>query len=601
MASTTTSAKRSRKNRAVLTSGPGGPWSATAPRRIRTGYQGEDERGWESWCRHLAKRRVRPLAKLFKGRHPALFWALPAETPIDEAEKVIDLVRRPRAADRDTAGLDNAVVCWLSRADVAPADFGFALECLAWCWALPELSEHVGEHTWWQLYGRLVTLASAEARPDDPLAESLLHVELPTMCAYLFPEVAESERLVDAAHRALDRCASPAADREPLVHGSRLEELRALVACWTRTRVVSHLMRRSPWDDSTLREYARLVEHALRLTRPDRRQVFTESDSPRWMPQLLKAAIGELDHAKTRRLAQLVIEGGKGADTARRRAPRTSFELESGGLAVLRANWQRRSPQLAVNYAQSQLFTELTLGKQCLWSGPAELEVRFDGQTLTARQPWEQICWESDDDIEYLELELRLSEDITVQRLMALGREDGFLFLADAVLGVRPGKFEYRAALPLGQDVSFLGEQETREGTIEGPKEVRARVLPLALGEWRCGPTSGSLEMRDGRLELTQEAVGCRLFAPLFVDLNRRRMRDEVTWRQLTVGQDRVAVPRDEAVGYRVQIGRSQWLLYRSLSAATIRTVLGKNLLNELLIGRFGAGGQVDALLEIEG
>ncbi len=66
------------------------------------------------------------------------------------------------------------------------------------------------------------------------------------------------------------------------------------------------------------------------------------------------------------------------------------------------------------------------------------------------------------------------------------------------------------------------------------------------------------------------------------------------------MGQNRAAVSTDEAVGYRVQVGNKQWLFYRSLGEPAVRTVLGKNLMNELLIGRFGSDGNVKTILEIE-
>lgn len=90
------------------------------------------------------------------------------------------------------------------------------------------------------------------------------------------------------------------------------------------------------------------------------------------------------------------------------------------------------------------------------------------------------------------------------------------------------------------------------------------------------------------------------MFAPLFVDLNRKRLDKPLTWRQLTVGQLREIVPHDVAVGYRVQVGKAQWLMYRSLAPAAIRTVLGQNLMHEFLVGRFHADGHAATLLEIE-
>ncbi len=601
MATTTTSAKRSRKSSASLSSGPGGPWSQAAPRRIRHTYQGdENSHGWTLWRKHLAKRKLRPLGKLFGGSQPAIFWALPADTTVEPAERVFELVRRPRSTERRTAGLENAVQCWFSQIEVAAADTAFALECIAWAQALPQLAEHVTERCWWQLVNRLVAIASAQRCADNLLALNMLHAELPVVLAYVLPEVAECQSLVATAHRMLERASEEPLEENQPVDGQRLELLRPLLACWTRIRAIGHALDDAPWSDDALREYARLVEYALRLSRPDGRQVLESEGAPTWNRRLLKTALRLADHAKTQRVGELLKTGGKPPQKNRQRMPRPSFKHEPGGIAVLRSSWRRTSPQLAINHAALPLASELTVGKECLWSGQHEVEVRIDGHLLTARHPWDQICWESDDDIDYVELELKLSDGVTIQRHMALARGDRFLLLADAVLGERAAKIEYRGTLPLGSRAAFQGEPETREGTIVTTGGLAARVLPLALGEWRSGPNFGDLQSAGDALELTQSADGVRLFAPLFIDLDPRRMAKEVTWRQLTVGENRSAVRPDEAVGYRVQIGRAQWLIYRSLAKAAVRTVLGKNLLNELLIGRFDTGGSVQTLLEIE-
>jgi hypothetical protein len=73
-----------------------------------------------------------------------------------------------------------------------------------------------------------------------------------------------------------------------------------------------------------------------------------------------------------------------------------------------------------------------------------------------------------------------------------------------------------------------------------------------------------------------------------------------VTWRQLTVGESLNVVSRDVAAGYRVQIGKSQWLIYRSLGTRGNRTVLGQNFSSEFVVARFRPDGTAEKLLEIE-
>ncbi len=599
MATTTTPTKRSSKKRASQAAGPGGPWSPAAPKRVREAYQSDSNaNGWTFWKKHLAKRKVRSLAKLFPGRQPAIFWALPEGADFEGVRRMVEMLRRPAAAERETAGLENAVHSWLSAAEVAEVDTTFGMECLAWAGALPSLVEYLPERTWWHLCNRLVQIGRDTTRARDSLAVQLLHAELPVLLQYCLPELAECQSLATVAHRTLEQSAVDPVDDNALVHGQRLNLLRPLLASWTRMRVLSRSLDENVWSDEALRQYARLVEYALRLSRADGRAVFAGEESPRWNKRLVKLALRSVNHAKVRRIGEL-LEGSRWAD-ASSSVPRPSFQLEAAGLAVLRSGWQSRSPQLTINHSSPALLSELTLGKQLVWSGVHEIEVRLDGRQLVANQPWDQMCWESDDEIDYLELELDLSEGVRVQRHIALAREDRFLFIADAVLGTRPGKIEYRGTLPLSTGVPFQPERETREGTLLAGK-TPLRVLPLELNEWRSGSSNGSLQAVGDKLDLTHTSNGQCLFAPLFIDLDPRRLSKEVTWRQLTVGKERTAVPRDEAVGYRVQIGRSQWLFYRAMGGPATRTVLGRNLYNEMLIGRFQAdGGKVKTLVEIE-
>ena len=59
-------------------------------------------------------------------------------------------------------------------------------------------------------------------------------------------------------------------------------------------------------------------------------------------------------------------------------------------------------------------------------------------------------------------------------------------------------------------------------------------------------------------------------------------------------------LPPQQAVGFRVQAGLEQWLVYRTLDAARNRTVLGCNIACDFLLGRIGRRGVVDRAIEID-
>jgi hypothetical protein len=282
----------------------------------------------------------------------------------------------------------------------------------------------------------------------------------------------------------------------------------------------------------------------------------------------------------------------------------TQGNCEVAGMAVLRPGWGQSDLRLTVDYSQPRLRTELVRGRTSLWSGDWQPEIQLDGERLESVSPWENVCWVSDDDADYLELGQKLSHGACLQRHVLLVREDRFLFVADAVILQQPAAIAYRGTTPLTAGVRFVAAHETREGFLvssSGPRKY-ALVMPLSLPEWRsAGQPADRLNELDGLLELKLSAASTRaLFAATFIDLDGRRLGRPATWRRLTVAEDRQIVPADVAVGFRVQAGPRQWLFYRSLAARGSRTLLGHHLVTEFLAARFRRSGQVEPIMEIE-
>ncbi len=594
---TTTSTKHSRKRKqdpAAVSAALNSFWSKAAPNRLRKLSESpEHPDTWAVWRKHLAKRNHPSLGKLL-GRQNAVLQGGNA-TEVESAERIAHLLRCPKN-ERSSIELEGAVCAWLSRAAVTSADVSFAVECLVWTEALPELAQSLSASIWLQLTQRLVALAASDSTATEPLATLLLHAELPANLSYLLPELAASSALLDAARHTLDEWADQALDASGTLHGEHLARLMPTIASLARVRSLSKQGGRKIWNSDVQRQFESLVEYAWRLTRANGSPMFLATDGQTHR-KLLHAALRACKREKTKHLSKAVEKGGDSSSF-----PPSSWQLEDARLAVLRCDWQRRSPQLAVNHSAAELVTELALGKTDYWNGRHTLEVRVDGELLAPQGVWEQVCWESDGDVDYLELELTLAGDVIVQRHLALARQDQCLVLADAVLGSKPGKIEYSSTLPLAASITFKPEPETREGQLIAENGLAIRVAPLALNEWRNGPgVRGSLETRNGQLHLTQSGEGQNMLVPLFVDLQPRRLKREITWRQLTVGRERKPVAHGEAVGYRIQVGDEQWLFYRAMGNAATRTVLGKNLYNQLLFGRFHAeDGRVTSLVEIE-
>lgn len=259
----------------------------------------------------------------------------------------------------------------------------------------------------------------------------------------------------------------------------------------------------------------------------------------------------------------------------------------------------RSLDRLAVDYSGPATLLGLESAADALLCGPWSLGIHWQGAPAEPLSPWQQTCWFSDQDADYLELAVRLAHGLRVERSILLAKRDRTAYLADAVLAPRAGRIDYCGSLPLAPGVRARAARQSRECRLAIGR-ARALVLPLALGEWRCDGRPGGLSI-DGRcLRLEQQADSRRLLAPLWLDLDPRRIRRGLTWRRLTVARDRAAVADDLAVGFRIQVAASQWLVYRSLGPRGNRTLLGHNLSTEMLVGRFTRCGEVEKLVEIE-
>jgi len=279
--------------------------------------------------------------------------------------------------------------------------------------------------------------------------------------------------------------------------------------------------------------------------------------------------------------------------------PDSAVHTEWGEIAILRPNWLRGGENLVVTYSDRTFNSELNCGSSTICSGRWNTRISVDGRLLELQSDWEQNCWHSDDDVDYLELEAELNDGWRLERQILLAREDHFLFVADVLLGSSEADIEYRNVFPLADGIRFDAAAETHEGYVVANRRL-GLMMPLALSEWRVAKADGTLEATAEGLELRQTVRASRLYAPLFVDLDRKRMNKPFTWRHLTVAENLQIQPRSAAGGYRVQVGEGQWLFYRSLTPPANRTLLGQNLFHEFYAGRFDMDGEADELIALD-
>ncbi|MEM8944075.1 MAG: hypothetical protein AAGD11_02750 [Planctomycetota bacterium] len=587
-------------------------WRDTAPK----GIVGNDTLA--TWQRHLTKRRAPvPLDMLASASETPLRWGLSLRELSPKTVELLALADQlGQRSKANKSGLHAELVeqvlgGWLESAQASSASIDFALECLAIANLLPAAANQISPEFWWEVADALWKIATdgedwhtdAELPPEQGVAQQLLAGELPLTLAYLFPEMRPLGKLRTSAQAVLTEGITELANGNGLVHGAYLGFQRPLLACWTRCRLMGTQLKKGCWRRKADEQFQWMVTHALGTSSATGTPLLGGAHDEAWSADFLRTALSlagdasDVEAAKSFLSKRLVRDVKLKADGS---VPETSSNCEWAGVAYMRTDWERSAPVLAIDYSTQDLKLECWSGTQRLLDGVWTWETTLDGKRLEPVGTWDETCWFSDDDVDYLELSMELTDGARLERQILLARDELFLLLCDYVIDTAGGKLCHRYRLPLTGDVEFEPEAETREGVLRSGK-VLGRVLPLALPEWRADPRIGQLSSNNNRLQLEQEREGQNMASPLLIDLNRSRAKKQCTWRQLTVAQALEVQPHDVAVGYRAQCGKDQWLIYRSLVDPANRTVLGQNLSNECLVARFLAPeGEVDELLEIE-
>ena len=323
--------------------------------------------------------------------------------------------------------------------------------------------------------------------------------------------------------------------------------------------------------------------------RPPRR--FPIETDPHSTPRSISACWRTAQHAARRSTSRKKAVASKSV--------RPVFQSDASQLACLRSDWSPDANSLFVSHHGRLPVLELATRGSLLIGGQWDIEVQVSNAAIDISGPWTCSCWYSDDEGDYLELQARPSANIRIERQLLLARNDAWLLLADVVIGCGDERIEYRARLPLAPKITVDHDRQTRASRLNGTN-VSARFFPIGLPCERVNSCAGQLSDSGRHLELRALGFG-GLYAPVVLDWNPTRRRQSAIWRALTVAQDGVALPVQRAAGFRLQIGKEQWLIYRSLSRILEpRTVLGQHTMYETLIGRFLATGAVEPMVLVE-
>lgn len=474
-------------------------------------------------------------------------------------------------------------------------------------------------HLHWRLWRTALTAADGViGQSDSPAGHSaaadqrlVTAGELAWQAGLLFAGVKGASQWLNTGRRTIKTELLERTDTDGTPAAAILPRLTLWLASLVRAASWAERFRADLWDDESARRFHLLVRVAGGLCRGDGRlamsgvagpAVFLLASAARlsgWRENShLAKYLSDVENGQAETRSSLAGRAGRPAKS-KGRSQRPVTQSDWARFACLRTGWTTDADVLAVAHHRDTPVLELSALGVPLVSGAWEIEVAIDGRPVRLPPEWSCICWFSDADGDYLELQACPARGVTIDRQVLLSRTARFALFADCISARRGARIDYVSRLPVVERAAAKPDRATRECGLKAPG-VSARVFPLALPAERVMSTPGSFAALDGRLELRQTATG-GLYAPVVIDWHPARRRSYTDWRRLTVSEDGRRLASDIACGHRLRIGGHQLLIYRSLKRSEQpRAVLGHHTLHETVIGRFTPGGGVEPILLVE-
>ena len=435
----------------------------------------------------------------------------------------------------------------------------------------------------------------------------------------LLKDVADCQHCADVARENLYREVQEHVGNDGGVGLEQSSEILSTVTRWVRCRDIIHTTSGKKLVKEINKKIDKAVTFAvLLLCNSGRAATEVTRESQRSVAPILQAA--SRGRKKVAATVLALLEGKNAAGdvrwTEKGLCQRSLFD-EKQRIAVFRSGWKRGATRVLVSYRDQSPYLEIVAGDRLVIAGRWDIELRCNGKELPLVGAWRRTWWDANDNAIYLEMSVDVEGGWRLERSVLLLPKDKVVLLADAVVvpelkygdesEMLAADLQLQSSLCVTSSIKIDPCEETCE-VFGSDAKPRFLAVPLALDEWReSSRGQGSLSVSGQQLDLKLNAAAGRLYAPLWIDCNARRLKqlqeqpecNQRTWRQLTVADTREAISADQAVSFRVQSCLDQWFVYRSLDEARNRTALGCNMSSEFLVGRIAKNGVVKRLLEV--
>ncbi|MBM82515.1 MAG: hypothetical protein CMJ78_18280 [Planctomycetaceae bacterium] len=523
----------------------------------------------------------------------------------------IHKAKKRKAGRKQTFDLSESIIDWLDGAafdgELTPFEW-LALADILCSDELPTLTPEAIGKLWRTTLSAAIEFASS----DDPLGTDsfedqalVVRGEIPWLAGLLFTDIKGSGAVKKRGQQQLNRNLADSADNDGTPDGKLLHRYPLWMAPLVRATDCAQRFDQQLWSNKSNKLFQSVVSMIAVFCGHDGRIALTNGSSNE-VPSLLAEAArvaglspSDLSHRYLQHVAESAGKRKPSESPAYRKKERPVAQSDWAQTACLRTSWSTAASTLVVTHHEQYPQLDLTINGQVVMSGPWQIEVKLDGEIVKLEDEWSCVCWQSDSDADYLELQME-ADGVQIDRQLLLSRKDDFLMLADCLSGTDDGRIDYVSRLPLQTQIEATPKADSRECELRGRRKV-ARVFPLGLPEGRVLSTAGGFECQDKQLCLAQSSSSDGLYAPLIFDWSRSRRRSAAEWRTLTVTEDGEIVNHGVASSHRLRIGKHHLLVYRSLREPEVpRAFLGQHSSYETFIGKFASSGDVKPILLVE-
>jgi hypothetical protein len=525
------------------------------------------------------------------------------------------------AATADQVAAASKIGKWISQQlPKSGHDPYVALVCAGWIHALPDVGRSISPSLWLEVLQCALTQVDRawEQGPTDGLFPWIVwSCEVPLALAKQLSHLGGKDRIVSETLNRIALLLEESSDdpRSFMVRGG--QDLRSLLACIMRCRWSADEVGARKWYPPQRKAIGKLAIATLALCDAEGRQLLfdredTTLDEQFWIE--LNQLAGENKKLRLATSCALPdsIGNALGEKPSKLRKdvtndvlmPKHSQYWDKSSIVTMRRSWRDRGCRVAVDFSSDVVWLDV-LGQdgQRVLSGDWDVKVFRKQQPVPIDVSWQEVCWFSDDDVDYLELECAVEDVCKIQRQVMLMRDEGVVYFADALIAEQPDEWSVQSLWTTPNDIHLQSEPKTTEGKLVrsgNQEQTAALLLPVAMPEWRRSPSHAKMGFHGSTLFLQCDTQSKNLYSPLVMSLLGNERPIAFTWRQLTIAEELQIQPRSIAEAYRVQVNRDQWVFYRSLTPCTRRTVMGLHLNTEFYAGRFSrSDGEFEPIIEV--